>query len=152
MSRAVKVIVECIQLRVSLAINSAFNWLIIVDFKESIHPLVSVITRLTLSEGNCKYWCEGFCEMDVFPSPKDQLHDTGLVDVSWKFTSIGKHPFNWSKLKPAFALFTNIVSVAIWLIHPLSVMDREICLLPGSSNWIHTLSPELNCEFPLNQL
>ena len=91
---------------------------------------------------------EGFGEKEVFPSPNDQLHDTGLVDVSWKFTSIGKHPFSWSRLNPAFALFTVIVSVVIWLVHPLSVMDRDICLSPGLSNWSHTLSPELSSEAP----
>jgi len=53
-------------------------------------PAAFVAVRLKVYVPAEVYWCEGFCAVDVPPSPNDQLHDVGaLVDRSVNCTVSG---------------------------------------------------------------
>ena len=82
------------------------------------------------------------------PSPKSHCQSVGFVDESWNATSIGKQPFNCSKVKLAVALLTIIVSDIMVFLQPLFLILNDITFLPVSMNCIHVESPLPRTEAP----
>jgi hypothetical protein len=85
--------------------------------KESLHPKLFVTTKEVVYVPAALYVCEGFCCVDVFPSPKFQLHpEIVLFPVERSVNAVGL--FKQTMISLKFATGSGFTVTGIEIVSP----------------------------------
>lgn len=110
----------------------------------------SVTVKQTVTVSGPAYVCEGFCIVDVFPSPKSQLHEMILELVVLASLNCTVNAFGVDvKLAAGGLQATTVTESHVLSVPQVSVIDRQTRYVPAAvyvwdGFWVLSVPPSPN--------